>query len=56
MAASIFREQQGTPRRIDPTSSYAPGKQLYLAGTFNQFDKPSRPFNVMLKVATAEQS
>ena len=32
---------------------YAPSKKLYMAGTFNQFDKPSRPFNFMLKVTAA---
>lgn len=32
---------------------YAPGEKLYMAGTFNQIDKPSRPFNFMLKVAAA---
>jgi len=34
---------------------YAPRKQLYLAGTFNQFDKPSRPFNMLLSVAALIQ-
>lgn len=29
---------------------YAPSKDLYFSGTFNQIDKPARPFNFMLKV------
>jgi len=32
---------------------YAPREKLYIVGTFNQLDKPSRPFNFMLKVAAA---
>ena len=32
---------------------YVPSEKLYVAGTFNQFEKPSRPFNFMLKVAAA---
>jgi CubicO group peptidase (beta-lactamase class C family) len=35
---------------------YAPREQLYMAGTFNQFEKPSRPFQFMLKVIAAAQS
>ncbi|MEO1440381.1 MAG: serine hydrolase domain-containing protein [Chloroflexota bacterium] len=35
---------------------YAPRERLYIAGTFNQFDKPSRPFQFMLKVIAAAQS
>ncbi|MBX0329683.1 beta-lactamase family protein [Oscillochloris sp. ZM17-4] len=50
---TLFRE---TPELIGHSGStgsfafYAPREQVYLAGTFNQFDKPSRPFNVMLRV------
>jgi CubicO group peptidase (beta-lactamase class C family) len=53
---TLFRE---TPELIGHSGSsgsfafYAPREKLYLAGTFNQFDKPSRPFNFMLKVVTA---
>lgn len=53
---TLFRE---TPELIGHSGSsgsfafYAPREKLYLAGTFNQFDKPSRPFNVMLKAVTA---
>lgn len=32
---------------------YAPEKDLYIVGTFNQTDKPARPFNFMLKVIHA---
>ncbi|NLF77911.1 MAG: serine hydrolase, partial [Chloroflexi bacterium] len=32
---------------------YTPREKLYIVGTFNQLDKPSRPFNFMLKVAAA---
>lgn len=35
---------------------YAPHEQLYIAGTFNQFEKPSRPFQFMLKAVAAAQS
>ena len=51
---TLFRE---TPELIGHSGSsgsfafYAPDKKLYMAGTFNQIDKPSRPFNFMLKVA-----
>lgn len=34
-------------------SFYAPKEQLYMAGTFNQFDAPNRPFAFMLKVVDA---
>ena len=32
---------------------YAPQKDLYLAGTFNQIDRPQRPFKFMLNVINA---
>lgn len=41
------------------TGSFAffdPKKSLYLAGTFNQLDKPSQPFAFMLKVVSAVSS
>lgn len=53
---TLFRD---TPELIGHSGSsgsfafYAPRQKLYMAGTFNQIDKPSRPFNFMLKVATA---
>ena len=55
-AMTLFR---ATPELIGHSGSsgsfafYAPQDQVYIAGTFNQFDKPSRPFNFMLKVAAA---
>lgn len=51
---TLFRD---TPELIGHSGSsgsfafYAPSEKLYMAGTFNQIDKPSRPFNFMLKVA-----
>ncbi|NJK82132.1 MAG: beta-lactamase family protein [Chloroflexaceae bacterium] len=53
---TLFRE---TPELIGHSGStgsfafYAPREQLYLAGTFNQFDKPARPFNLLLSIPTA---
>jgi len=53
---TLFRE---TPQLIGHSGSsgsfafYAPSEKLYMAGSFNQIDKPSRPFNFMLKVAAA---
>ena len=53
---TLFRD---TPELIGHSGStgsfafYAPRDKLYMAGTFNQFEKPSRPFNFMLKVAAA---
>lgn len=53
---TLFRD---TPEFIGHSGSsgsfafFAPRQKLYIAGTFNQFDKPSRPFNFMLKVAAA---
>jgi CubicO group peptidase (beta-lactamase class C family) len=53
---TLFRE---TPSLIGHSGSsgsfafYAPQENLYIVGTFNQFEKPSRPFNFMLKVAAA---
>ncbi|MCB9458492.1 MAG: beta-lactamase family protein [Anaerolineaceae bacterium] len=53
---TLFRE---TPELIGHSGAsgsfafYAPSKKIYIAGTFNQFDKPSRPFNFMLKVINA---
>jgi CubicO group peptidase (beta-lactamase class C family) len=53
-AMTLFRE---TPELIGHSGSsgsfafYAPSDKLYMVGTFNQIDKPSRPFNFMLKVA-----
>jgi len=50
---NLFRE---TPELIGHSGSsgsfafYAPDKDLYIAGTFNQIDKPARPFNFMLKI------
>jgi CubicO group peptidase (beta-lactamase class C family) len=56
---TLFRE---TPELIGHSGSsgsfafYAPNEKLYMAGTFNQIDKPSRPFNFMLKVAATATS
>ena len=56
---TLFRE---TPELIGHSGSsgsfafYAPNEKLYMAGTFNQIDKPSRPFNFMLKVAAAARA
>jgi D-alanyl-D-alanine carboxypeptidase len=56
---TLFRN---TPELIGHSGSsgsfafYAPSEKLYIAGTFNQIDKPSRPFNFMLKVAAASNS
>ena len=56
---TLFRE---TPELIGHSGSsgsfafYVPSEKLYMAGTFNQIDKPSRPFNFMLKVAAAATS
>lgn len=53
---TLFRE---TPELIGHSGSsgsfafYAPEKDLYMAGAFNQIDKPARPFNFMLKVISA---
>lgn len=53
---TLFRD---TPELIGHSGStgsfafYAPREQIYLARTFNQLDKPSRPFNVMLRVVAA---
>ena len=53
---TLFRQ---TPELIGHSGSsgsfafYVSGQKLYMAGTFNQFDKPSRPFNFLLKVVTA---
>ena len=53
---TLFRE---TPELIGHSGStgsfafYAPRDKLYITGTFNQFDKPSRPYNYMLKVIGA---
>ncbi len=53
---TLFRS---TPELIGHSGSsgsfafYAPSEKLYMVGTFNQIDKPSRPFNFMLKVAAA---
>ncbi len=53
---TLFRD---TPELIGHSGSsgsfafYIPSEKLYMAGAFNQIDKPSRPFNFMLKVATA---
>lgn len=53
---TLFRE---TPELIGHSGSsgsfafYAPHEKLYIAGTFNQFDKQSRPFNFMLKATAA---
>jgi len=50
---TLFRH---TPELIGHSGSsgsfafYAPEKDLYIVGTFNQIDKPARPFNFMLKV------
>lgn len=50
---TLFRD---TPELIGHSGSsgsfafYAPDKDLYLVGAFNQIDKPARPFNFMLKV------
>ncbi len=50
---NLFRE---TPELIGHSGSsgsfafYVPQKELTLVGTFNQIDKPQRPFNFMLKV------
>jgi len=50
---TLFRE---SPELIGHAGSsgamafYAPDKDLYIVGSFNQIDKPSRPFNFMLKV------
>lgn len=52
----LFRE---APELIGHSGSsgsfafYAPDKDLYIAGTFNQIDKPARPFNFMLKIINA---
>lgn len=52
---NLFRE---TPELIGHSGSsgsfafYVPQKELTLVGTFNQIDKPQRPFNFMLKVIT----
>lgn len=49
---NLFRE---TPELIGHSGSsgsfafYAPKEQIYLVGTFNQIDTPSRPFQFMLK-------
>ena len=51
-----------TPQLIGHSGSsgsfafYAPNEKLYMAGTFNQIDKPSRPFNFMLKVAATARA
>ena len=53
-AMTLFRP---TPEFIGHSGStgafafYAPQEKLYIVGTFNQIDKPSRPFNFMLRVA-----
>lgn len=53
---TLFRE---TPELIGHSGStgsfafYAPREQLYLAGAFNQFDRPARPFKVLLRVVAA---
>ena len=53
-AMTLFR---ATPELIGHSGSsgsfafHAPDEGLFIVGTFNQFDKPSRPFNFMLKVA-----
>lgn len=53
---TLFRH---TPELIGHSGSsgsfafYAPEKDLYIVGTFNQIDKPARPFNFMLKVINA---
>jgi D-alanyl-D-alanine carboxypeptidase len=50
---------QKTPEFIGHSGSsgsfafYTPDNDLYLVGTFNQIDKPARPFNFMMKVAAA---
>jgi len=50
---TLFRH---TPELIGHSGSsgsfafYTPEKDLYIVGTFNQIDKPARPFNFMLKV------
>ena len=50
---TMFRH---TPELIGHSGSsglfafYAPEKDLYIVGTFNQIDKPARPFNFMLNV------
>lgn len=57
---TLFRE---TPELIGHSGSsgsfafYAPDKDLYIVGAFNQIDKPARPFNFMLKViSTVEKN
>lgn len=53
---TLFRD---TPELIGHSGStgsfafYARREQVYLAGTFNQLDKPSRPFNVLPRVVAA---
>lgn len=53
---TLFRH---TPELIGHSGSsgsfafYAPEKDLYIVGTFNQIDKPARPFNFMLNVVSA---
>lgn len=49
---TLFRATPELLGRSGSTGSfafYAPREQVYLAGTFNQLDTPSRPFNVMLR-------
>jgi CubicO group peptidase (beta-lactamase class C family) len=53
---TLFRE---TPALIGHSGSsgsfafLAPQEKLYMAGSFNQFDKPARPFAFMLNIAAA---